>query len=95
MFRVPGTDYINHVATSPAVAAKMAIVVIQPRMFIPRVFTRLPMIFRLLVINMMSNSSGGVEKPCTISRIDQRLHGGLKPRKLRHIAITVNTAMHA
>lgn len=56
----------NHVATRPAVAAKIAAVVIQPRMFMPRLFTRSPMILRLLVINMISNSSGGVEKPCTM-----------------------------
>ena len=51
---------------SPMLAAKIAAVVIQPRMFIPRLFTRLPMMRRLLVISMISNSKGGVEKPCTI-----------------------------
>jgi hypothetical protein len=56
----------NHDVMRPILAAKMAAVVIQPRIFIPRVFTRLPMIRRLFVISMMSNSNGGVENPCTI-----------------------------
>ena len=58
--------YQNHDAISPMLAAKIAAVVIQPRTFIQNVFTRLPMIRRLLVMSMMSNSNGGVEKPCTI-----------------------------
>ena len=58
--------YRNHDVMSPMLAAKIAAVVIQPRMFMPSVFTRLPMIRRLFVMSMMSNSNGGVEKPCTM-----------------------------
>ena len=49
--------------TSPIEAAKIATVVIQPRTLSQKLFTLWPMILRLLVINMISNSNGGVENP--------------------------------
>jgi hypothetical protein len=62
---VLATSYKNHVTTRPALAAKMATTVAQPRMFSGVAFTLSPMIDRLLVISMMSKSRGGVENPCT------------------------------
>ena len=51
---------MNQLATKPALAAKIAAVVIQPSILIARPFTLSPMMARLLVINIISSSSGGV-----------------------------------
>src|SRR4051812_5690180 len=61
----PSPRYKNHVATKPTLALKIATTVTHPRIFRGVEFTLSPMMARLLVINMISNSSGGVEKPCT------------------------------
>ncbi len=53
--------------TSPAVAAKIAAVIIQPSMLIDRPFTRLPMMAGLFVIRIINSMRGGVEKRCTIA----------------------------
>ncbi len=78
--------------TSPIEAAKIATVVIQPSTLSQNVFTRLPMILRLFVINMIINNSGGVEKPCTTPE-NTSAFIGLNPRKFIDIASNVNAAM--
>ena len=73
-------------------AAKIAAVVIQPRTFSHKVLVRTPMIFRLLVINMIINNNGGVEKPCTMPEKTSAFIG-LKPRKFIPIASNVKPAI--
>jgi hypothetical protein len=53
---------MNQVTTSPTDAAKIATVVIQPRTLSQKVFTRLPMILRLFVINMISKDATGLSR---------------------------------
>jgi hypothetical protein len=74
---------MNQVTTSPTDAAKIATVVIQPRTLSQKVFTRLPMILRLFVINMISKDATG------LSRGDSRLplHRRFKVTKLDATAL--------
>jgi hypothetical protein len=74
---------MNQVTTSPTDAAKIATVVIQPRTLSQKVFTRLPMILRLLVMNMISKDATG------LSRGDSRLplHRRFKVTKLDATAL--------
>jgi hypothetical protein len=74
---------MNQVITSPTDAAKIATVVIQPRTLSQKVFTRLPMILRLFVINMISKDATG------LSRGDSRLplHRRFKVTKLDATAL--------
>ena len=74
---------MNQVTTSPTDAAKIATVVIQPRTLSQKVFTRLPMILRLFVINMISKDATG------LSRGDSRLplHRRFKVTKLDATAV--------
>jgi hypothetical protein len=85
---------MNQLATKPALAVKIAAVVIEPRILIARPFTLSPMIVRLLVINMMSSNSGGVENPCT-TPAQTSAFIGLKPRKFIATPITVKPMMEA
>ena len=55
--------YTNQLITSPALAEKIATVVIHPSMLIARPLTRLPMIAGLFVMRMINSIKGGVEKP--------------------------------
>ncbi len=56
------------------VAAKIAAVVIQPKTLMARPFTRSPIMAGLLVINIISSISGGVENPWTDAGDDERFH---------------------
>jgi hypothetical protein len=58
--------YKNQETTSPALAAKIAPMVTHPSMFSQMLLTLSPMMAGFVVISMMSSSSGGVEKPCTM-----------------------------
>src|SRR5688572_26775329 len=84
--------YAIHVQSRPRLAEKMATVVVQPSIFSQRLFTCSPMILRLLVISMMRRSKGGVENPCTIPDHTSAFMG-LKPKKLRPMAMNVNADM--
>src|SRR5689334_17957532 len=79
--------HITHVATRPAVARKIATVVVQPRMFVQRLLTRSPVILRSFVISMIKSSKGGVEKPCTMPDQTSAFIGP-RPRKLLGIVTT-------
>jgi hypothetical protein len=85
-------SYMNHVHTRPAVAAKIAAVVVQPRTLIARPLTAGPMIRRLLVMRMMSSISGGVEKPWTMPATTSAFIG-LNPKKFIRIATIVKAAI--
>ena len=78
--------------TSPIVAANIAAVVSQPRIFIARVLTHLPMILRLLVMSMTINIRNGVETPCTIPE-KIKAFMGLMPKKFSLIASNVKITM--
>ncbi len=88
------TGYTNQVMTSPIEVAKIAIIVTHPSIFIARLFTRLPMMTRLLVMSMINNIRGGVENPCTIP--DQTsTFMGFSPMKFMLTARRVNAIMEA
>src|SRR6185437_11424616 len=58
--------YIANVMIRPMVAPDIAIIVIQPRMFVARLFIHRPIIFLLFVASMIRSIRNGVETPCTI-----------------------------
>ena len=60
---LPFALYTNQLITSPAAAAKIAKVVIQPSIFMARPLTRFPMMAGLFVIRKINSMRGGVEKP--------------------------------
>ena len=64
----------------------------QPSRFIHRPFTRLPMIVRLLVINMINSNNGGVEKPW-ITPAKTSAFIGLKPKKFIPTATIVKAVI--
>ena len=56
-------DHTNQLTTRHAVAANVAIVVIQPSVLVSRLFTRPPITLLSLVNSIMIRSRGGTEKP--------------------------------
>src|SRR5207302_8757090 len=91
---MPGHHHRHQLRTSPTLAAKIAPVVIHPKILRARLLTCAPIILRLFVISMISSRRGGVEKPCTMPDHTSAFMG-LTPRKFRPTAMRVTSTMTA
>src|SRR3981081_4179155 len=60
-----GARYSTQLTNRHTVAAKVAMVVIQPRTLVKRLFTRSPITSGSLVMSIIRRSRGGTEKPWT------------------------------